>query len=186
MVGLGQLWLPIVLSAVIVFVLSSIIHMMLPWHKGDYRQVPDEDRFMDATRPFNLPPGDYMLPRPNSMADMKSEAFQQKMQRGPKYVITVMPNGMGSMGSRLVQWFIYSLVIGVFAGYVTGHALGAGANYLQVFRYVGATTFLAYGMALWQYSIWYKRSWMTTLKSNVDALIYACFTAGTFGWLWPK
>ncbi len=186
MVALAQLWLPIVLSAVIVFVVSSIIHMALPWHKGDYAQVPDEDKLMDAVRPFNIPPGDYMVPRPGDMADMRSEAFKQKMARGPKLVMTVLPNGSPGMGSNLLQWFVYGIVIAIFAGYITGHALGPGANYLQVFRFVGATAFLAYGMALWQYSIWYERSWMTTFKSNVDALIYACLMAGTFGWLWPK
>ncbi len=186
MISIAQLWLPIVLSAVIVFVVSSIIHMLLPWHKGDYAPVADEARFMDAVRPFNIPPGDYMVPAPHDMAGMKSDAFKQKLERGPKLVMTVMPNGIQGMGSNLVQWFLYSVVIGIFSAYITGHALGAGANYLQVFRFVGATAFLAYGMALWQYSIWYRRSWMITCKANVDALIYACLMAGTFGWLWPK
>lgn len=186
MVALAQLWLPIVLSAVIVFVVSSIIHMALPWHKGDYAQVPDEDKLMDAVRPFNIPPGDYMVPRPGDMADLRSEAFKQKMERGPKLVMTVLPNGSPGMGSNLIQWFVYGIVIAIFSGYVTGHALGAGADYLQVFRFVGATAFLAYGMALWQYSIWYRRSWMITIKANIDALIYACLMAGTFGWLWPR
>jgi len=31
MTGLHSLWLPILLSAVIVFVVSSVIHMALPW-----------------------------------------------------------------------------------------------------------------------------------------------------------
>ena len=126
MVGIAQLWLPILLSAVIVFVVSSIIHMMLPWHKGDYAGVPDEDKVMDALRPFNIPPGDYMVPRPGDMADMKSDAFKQKMERGPKFVMTVMPNGMPGMASNLVQWFIYGIVVGIFCGYITGHALRRG------------------------------------------------------------
>ena len=186
MVGVAQLWLPILLSAVIVFVVSSIIHMALPWHKGDYAQVPDEDKLMDAVRPFKIPPGDYMVPRPGDMDDMKSVAFKEKCERGPKLVMTVLPNGTPSMAPYLLQWILYSVVVGIFSAYITAHAVPAGANYLEVFRFVGATAFLAYGMALWQYSIWYRRSWLITFKANVDALIYACLTAGTFGWLWPR
>ena len=44
MVSISALWLPILLSAVIVFVASSIIHMVLPVHRGDYRKLPEEDR----------------------------------------------------------------------------------------------------------------------------------------------
>ena len=75
MVHIPALWLPIILSAVLVFVASSLIHMVLGYHKADYRKVPDEDRVMDALRPFNIPPGDYLMPCPTSAADMKNPAF---------------------------------------------------------------------------------------------------------------
>ena len=89
------------------------------------------------------------------------------------------------MGGQLGQWFLYSVVVGVFAAYIAGHALGPGAHYLAVFRFVGATAFMCYTVAGWQASIWYKRAWSTTLKNTLDGLVYACFTAGIFGWLWP-
>ncbi|HEU4989471.1 MAG TPA: hypothetical protein VFT41_06800 [Gemmatimonadaceae bacterium] len=186
MVGMSGLYVPIVLSAVIVFVASSIVHMVLPWHKSDFRSVPDEDKVLDALRPFNLAPGDYMLPKPQSMADLKSPDFKQKLERGPKVVMTVMPNGAGGMGTSLVQWFIYLLVVSAFSGYIAGRALPAGANYLQVFRFAGASAFLAYSLALWQMSIWWRRSWTITIKSTIDGLLFALLTAGTFGWLWPR
>ena len=186
MTALHLLWLPVLLSSVFVFVVSSIIHMALPWHKSDYRKVPDEDRVMDALRPFAIPPGDYMIPRPSSMQDMKSPEFANKMKKGPVLMVTVFPNGVTSMGRNLILWFLYSGVVGVFAAYITGRALPVGAPYLHVFRFAGATAFLAYSLALWQLSIWYRRSWTTTIKSTVDGLIYALVTAGTFGWLWPR
>ncbi len=186
MVGIRGLWLPIVLSAVIVFVVSSIIHMVLPWHKNDYPMVPDQDKLLDALRPFNLPPGDYMLPRAANMADMKTDAFKAKMQRGPVLMMTVMPNGQNFMGSSLALWFLYSLVVSFFSAYITGRALPSGANYLEVFRFAGATAFLSYSLALWQMSIWYRRGWGLTIKATIDGLIYALLTAGTFGWLWPR
>ena len=70
MVGLSALWLPILLSAVVVFIVSSIIHMATPWHKGDYLKIPDEDKAMDALRPLAIPPGDYMVPRPSSVQEL--------------------------------------------------------------------------------------------------------------------
>jgi len=185
MVGLSTLWLPILLSAVIVFVASSIIHMVLPWHKSDYPKVPDEDRLRDAMRPLAIPPGDYMVPRPSSMQDMKSPEFAEKMNKGPVLILTVKPNGPFSMSQNLIQWFIYCIVVGIFAAYIASRALPAGADYLHVFQLVGATAFIGYSLALWQISIWYHRAWSTTIKSTVDGLIYALLTAGTFGWLWP-
>ena len=185
MTALSTLLVPIVLSAVIVFVASSIIHMALPWHRNDYPKVPDEERVRDALRPLAIPPGDYMIPRASSMQDMKSPEFIAKMNDGPVMVVTVMPNGPWAMGKNLAQWFVYSVVVGVFAAYVAGRALPPGAPYLRVFQLVGVTAFMGYALALWQLSIWYRRDWMTTFKSNVDGLVYGLLTAGTFGWLWP-
>jgi hypothetical protein len=34
--------------------------------------------------------------------------------------------------------------------------------------------------------VWYRRSVAITMKSTIDGLIYACFSAGVFGWLWPR
>jgi hypothetical protein len=180
------MWLPILLSSVIVFVVSSIIHMVLPWHKSDYPKIPNEERFMDALRPLAVPPGDYMVPRPSSTQEMRSPEFAEKMKRGPVMMLTVMPNGPFAMGKNLVLWFLYSAVVGIFAAYVAGTALPAGAPYLRVFQFVGVTAFIGYSVALWQMSIWYRRAWRLTIKATVDGLIYALLTAGTFGWLWPQ
>ena len=100
--------------------------------------------------------------------------------------MTVMESGPVSMGPSLAQWFLYCVVVGVFAAYVAGRALEPGAHYLKVFRFAGVTAFVGYSLALWQNTIWYKRAWTTTLKANVDGLVYGLLTAGTFGWLWPK
>jgi hypothetical protein len=186
MTHLLALWLPILLSAAAVFVVSSVIHMMSPWHKGDYPKLANEDKVMDALRPLALPPGDYMVPRPASMEDMKSAAFSEKMKKGPVVIMTVVPSGPPSMGKNLALWFLYSLGVGFLAAYVAGRALPVGASYLHVFRFAGVTAFIAYSAALWQISIWYSRSWVTTLKESVDGLIYALITAGMFGWLWPR
>lgn len=186
MTPLHTLWLPILLSSVIVFVVSSIVHMFLLWHKNDYPKVPDEDKLMDVLRPLNIPPGEYLVPRVSSTKEMRSPEFAEKMKKGPVLVLTVRPNGPSPMGKSLISWFIYSAVVGIFAAYVAGRALPVGAQYLHVFRFAGVTAFIGYSLALWQMSIWYWRSWSTTIKATIDGLIYALLTAGIFGWLWPR
>jgi hypothetical protein len=186
MTELSTLWLPIVLSAVLVFVASSIIHMASPWHRSDYPKVLNEDRLREAVRPLAIPPGDYMIPRPASRADLRSPEFAEKINAGPVMIVTILPNGPMSMGRNLSLWFFYCAVNGLFAAYISGRALPPGSEYLEVFRFAGATAFIGYAVALWQMSIWYRRSWLTTFKATVDGLIYACLTAGVFGWLWPR
>ncbi|HEX5004378.1 MAG TPA: hypothetical protein VFV65_03635 [Gemmatimonadales bacterium] len=187
MISLTALWLPILLSAVAVFVASSIIHMMLTfWHKGEYPPVPNEDAVMDALRPFAIPPGDYMVPRCDDPKEMQTPAFKDKLDRGPVLIMTVLPNGAWAMGPALVKWFLYAAGIALVAAYVTSRALPAGAAYLEVFRFAGVTAFACYAVGLWQMHIWYHRALRATITSTIDGLLYACLTAGVFGWLWPR
>jgi len=186
MIELSALWLPIVLGAVFVFVASSIIHMGPFWHKNDFPPLPDEQKARAAIGSLGVPPGDYMLPRCNTMAEMRSPEFMQKMAEGPVWLITVRPNGMTGMGKPLLQWFLYIVVIAVFSGYIAAISLAAGTHYLTVFRVVGTAAFMAFSLGLLHDSIWYARKWSTTIKLMFDGLIYALVLAGTFGWLWPK
>ena len=185
MVSVISLWIPILLSAVIVFVASSIIHMVLRYHRTDFGTIPNEDEVMDALRKFDIPPGDYVIPCAGSSKEMGSPEFIEKATKGPVGFMTVMESGPPAMGKSLMLWFIYCIVVGITAAYITGRALGPEAHYLAVFRFAGCTAFVGYALALWQNTIWYKRSWSTTLKSTFDGLVYALLTAGTFGWLWP-
>ncbi|HSC27418.1 MAG TPA: hypothetical protein VLD67_09100 [Vicinamibacterales bacterium] len=186
MVSLVSLAVPILLSAVVVFVASSIIHMVLPFHRNDLRRLPKEDDVLDALRRLNIPPGDYAAPHAGSPAGMKSPEFLEKWKKGPIVLMTVAPGGPPTLAPSLIQWFLYSILVSVFAGYVAGRAVGPGTEYLQVFRFAGVTAFVGYSLALMQHSIWNKRSWATTLKSMADGLLYGLLTAGVFGWLWPR
>ncbi len=186
MVPITALWLPILLSAVIVFVASSIIHMVLPIHRGDYRKLPEEDKVLDAMRAAGVTPGlVYYFPY-TTHKEMKSPEAVERFKRGPVGLLTVIPSGPPAMGKFLGQWFLYCLVIGVFVAYLTGRTRSVGTQYLEVFRVAGTTAFLGYAAALIQDSIWRGQSWGVTFKHVFDGLIYGLLTAGTFGWLWPK
>ncbi len=185
MVGLTELWLPILLSAVLVFVVSSIIHMVLGYHKNDWVKIPGEEMVMDTIRKAGVPPGDYMFPHCGSMKDLKSKETIEKFTRGPIGVTTIFPSGPPTMTKELVLWFLYTIVAGIFVAYVTGRTRAPGAEYLAVFQIAGATAFLTYAGGAPADSIWKHRKWSTTIKFVVDGLLYALVTAGTFGWLWP-
>jgi hypothetical protein len=185
MTPLAQLWLPILISTLAVFAASSIIHMAPLWHRTDYPALREQDRVMDALRPFQLEPGDYMVPRAGSSAEMRTPEFMEKYNKGPVLVVTVVPSGAWSMGKTMSQWLAYILVVSFVSAYVASRAVPPGGEYLSVFRFAGVAAFLSYTLALPPISIWYHRAWSMTAKSTLDGLIYALITAGVFGALWP-
>lgn len=185
MTELSALLVPVVVSAVFIFIASSIIHMATPWHRDDYLKLPNEEAYRAAVRPLAIPPGDYMVPRAMSMDEMKSSEFAAKTAEGPVAIMTVLPTGPFSMGKQLGLWFLFTIVVSWFAAYVASIPLAPGATYGQIFRYVFTVAFAGYALALWPFTIWYRRSLGTTIRSTIDGALYAALTAGTFGWLWP-
>ena len=186
MVPILSLWLPILVSAVFVFILSSLVHMVFGYHASDYKKFPDETAAAEALRKLNLNAGQYMYPIASSTKDMSSPEFQAKVEKGPGVILTIWPGAKSSMAPYLIQWFVYSVIVGIFAAYVAGRALEVGAHYLAVFRFAGVTAFACYAIAGFHESIWFRRPWSVTIKNTFDGLLYALVTAGTFGWLWPR
>ena len=185
MVPILSLWLPIVLSAVLVFVASSVIHMMLGYHRSDFRSLPREDAVGAALRDADVPPGDYAMPYAGSMKAMSSPEFIERMNRGPVALISVRRPGPPRMGQTLALWFGLILVVSIFAAYLASRAAGPGADLKHVFRMAATTAFVAYALSTWTESIWFNRKWSTTVKNTVDGLIYALLTGAMFAWLWP-
>ena len=184
-VSLTALWLPIVLSAVIIFVASSIMHTVLTYHRSDYHQLPDEGKVLAGLRSASLKPNlyvfPYILPK-----DMKSPAAIEKYKEGPVGFMQIMPNGPPVMPKFLGQWFGYCLVVSFFVAYLTGRTVASGTPYLAVFRVAGTAAFLSYGVGNLPNAIWRGYGWSAVIKEVIDGLIYALLTAGTFGWLWPR
>jgi hypothetical protein len=185
MVPLTALWLPILLSAVIVFVASSVMHMLLPYHRSDYQPLPDEDKVLTALRSAGLSRGLYIFPH-TTHKDMKSPAMIEKYKQGPVGMITVFPTGQVNMGKFMGLWFGFCLIVSIFVAYLTGHTVAPGTDYLHVFRVAGTAAFLTYGLGNLSNGIWKGQPWGVVLKDVFDGLIYGLLTAGTFGWLWPR
>lgn len=186
MVTLGMLWLPILLSAVVVFVCSAIFWMVLPFHKADFREVPEEEAVRAALNRKKLAPGQYMIPWCGDMKQMKEPGHIKKLEEGPICTLVVKPSGQMNMGSAMATSIVYNIVIAIFVAYLTGRLLPAGAQYLAVFRVAGTATILAYCGALFYPAIWMGRPWGVTLRDVMDGIIYGLLTAGIFGWLWPR
>jgi hypothetical protein len=186
MVPLGALVLPIILSAVLVFVLSSIIHMLLSYHNRDYTALPNEDAVRAAIRSGNPAPRQYIIPYCAGAKEMGSPEMQRKYAEGPVAVLNLKAAGPVRMGPNLVQWFVFALVVSLFLAYLASRALPAGEPYLKVFRLVGTAGWLAYAAGQVPAAIWMGKPWAVAWKEVFDGLLYGLVTAGAFGWLWPR
>lgn len=185
MVHLSSLWLPILLSAVVVFIASFILHMVLPYHRSDYRPLPDEEKILPVLRSANLTRGLYNFPF-CTHKDMNTSAVQEKFKQGPVGFVTIFPTGPINMPKFLILWLIYCGLISVFVAYLAGHTVIAAAPFRHVLRAAGTAAFMAYGLGTLSNGIWKGQPWSMTFKEVFDGIIYAVLTAGTFAYLWPK
>lgn len=181
-----ELWLPIVLSAVAVFIVSSIIHMAIPIHRKDYTRIPNEEKVVEALRSQGVGEGNYVFPCPVDMKDMCSPQMKEKYATGPSGFLIVRALGIPSIGKSLMQWFLFSLGIGLLVAYVASLGLSHGAPFATVFRVCSAAATLGYGIGHIQDSIWKSVRWGTSMKFLVDGLLYGLATGAVFAWMWPK
>jgi hypothetical protein len=186
MVSLTQLWIPILLSAVLVFVVSSLIHMVLKWHASDYNALANEGEVRAAIRKGTPAPGQYVLPHCSDHKDMAKPDMVAKFEEGPVAYLVVSPNGAPAMGKALGLWFLYAVGVAFMAGYVAAATLHAGTHYLTVFRVVGTVSFLTYAGGSVSAGIWMGKPWSSVAKDLLDGLLYGLVSAGAFGWLWPR
>jgi hypothetical protein len=186
MVSLMQLWVPILVSGLLVFIASSVIHMVLKYHNSEYRKLPNEDEVRAAIRKAAPAPGQYIMPHCVDPKEQAKPENQQKYTEGPVGVVVIMRNGLPNMGPMLGQWFAFNLVVSLFVAYVASRTLPAGTEYLRVFQVAGAVGFVSYAMGTIPSAIWMGKPWSATFKDVLDGLVYGLVTAGTFGWLWPK
>jgi hypothetical protein len=185
MVEWSSLVLPVLLSAVLVFIVSSILHAVLTYHNKDFQKLANEDEVRAAIRKGNSR-GMYMIPSCESHAEKRSPETVKKFEEGPVGLLVLRTPGAIKMGPFLGQWFVYTIVVSFLLAYVARSTLHPGATYLQVFRVVSVSGWLAYAWQSPSDSIWKGQTWSATFKALFDGLVYAAFTAGVFGWLWPR
>jgi hypothetical protein len=181
----AELWQPILLSAVLVFVASAFAHMVLPHHKTEWSAAPSTEALQALLR--DAPPGQYAFPTAPNPKERGSAEWMKKWAEGPSGWLTVVPRGPMRMGRYLALSFLLNLVISFFTGYVAWRAFGGSApHYRAVFRLVSSVGFMTYALAPAYDSIWYGRPWRTWLFGAADSVLYALVMGGAFGWLWPR
>lgn len=183
MVSITSLALAIVVSAVVVWVLSALAWMVSPWHKNDFAGIPDEDSARAALK--GLAPGQYDVPHMSSPAEMKDPAMVSRFTDGPVGFITIKPSKAPGMGGPMLASFLFYVVVGIAVAYIASRTLPIGTSYLKVFQITGAVAWIAHSFALVPDAIWFGRPNSSVGKALLDGLIYALFTGGIFGWLWP-
>lgn len=178
------LWLPILLSAVAVWVLSAILGMALPHHKQDFIGLPDEDGFSDFLRRSGIPPGNYLFPDFRDREAMKSEKVSKALEAGPVGHLSVWQPPL-TMGGKLAATLIVYLVVSTVIAYLAAVTLPKPAEFARVFQVVGTAGILAYCFAFLPNHIWFGAYRRTIIASILDGIVYGAITGAIFAWRWP-
>jgi hypothetical protein len=180
-----ELWQPILFSGLAVFVLSALVWTVLPHHKKEWQQLPNESAVLSAIRAGNPSPGLYSIPYASDMKELGTPEMVAKMESGPVGYLTIAPNGTPKMGPMMAKSILYNIGVSFFVAYVAYHALAPGASYREVYRITGTVAFAAYAFGNVSDSIWFAKPWKSWTLHAFDSMMYALVIGGFFGWLWP-
>ncbi len=178
------LWLPILLSAAAVWIVSAIAWMALPHHKRDFIELPDEDGLMDFLRKSGLKPGNYVFPDFRGREAMKKEKVCKALEEGPVGHLSLWPTPL-TMGDKMFGTFVVYLVVSVLIAYLTRVALPGAAGFSRVFQVAGTAGILAYCFSSIPNAIWFGSYKRTIVATVVDGIAYGCITGAIFAWRWP-
>lgn len=182
----GSLWLPVVVSAVVVFFASSVLHMVLKYHRADHKLLPNEDQVREALGRAAAPPGVYFTPHCADHKVMNEPANKARFEKGPVAIVTVYPNGLPNMGKHLGLWFGLCFLVSFTAAYVARHTLAPGADGMLVMRITGTVAFAGYVVSSLSDSIWKGQPWSNTFRLVADGVVYSILTGLVFRLLWPS
>ena len=178
------LWLPILLSAAGVWILSAIVWMALPHHKQDFIALSDEDAFIDYLRKSGIKPGNYVFPDFRDREAMKSEKICKAMKEGPVGHLSVWQTPV-TMGGKMVATFIVYLVVSTLIAYLTRVASPGAAPFPRVFQVAASAGILAYCFSFIPNALWFGSYRRTIVANFIDGLIYGAITGAIFAWRWP-
>ena len=186
MLSILSLWLPVLLSAVGVFIASSLIHMVLQWHAREYRRFPNEAEMRAVVGRAQLAPGQYTMPFCPTGKELPREEMHQQFREGPVATLIVRANGLPNMGVALGQWFALTLVVALLSASLAAMVLGAGTDGHKVFHFFAVLTFMVYATGSAINAIWMGKLWSAVAVDLLDSLLYALITGAVFAWLWPQ
>jgi len=186
MIPVVAFWLPIAASAVLVWIASMMIWMLMPYHRSDYRGFPDEDAVRTALKGQELKPGQYNIPNVASRKELDAPEGKRKFEEGPVGFFTLLPNRVPPVGRQMVIIFVYYLLVGATVAYVASRTLGGDTPGYLVFQVTGTVTWMAYGLAGVPDAVWFGRPWRAVAKQLLDAFLLGLVTGGVFVWLWPR
>lgn len=178
------LWLPILVSAVAVFVLSAASHMLLPWRRDEFRGIPGHEAIQAVVK--DLPPGQYLFPAGLDPRERGGKEWLARWAAGPSGWLTLVPREPIAMGRNMAQSMLAYLVVSFLTAYLATFALGAAPASFTVFRFVSTLGVLTYATGTSFTSIWYGRPWKAFAADVLDAVVLAFAMAAVFAWLWPR
>jgi hypothetical protein len=184
MTYLARLWLPIVVSGVVVFILSAASHMILPWRKKEWARLDGQDRLQAALG--GAAPGSYAFPAAPDRKENMGKEWLERWAKGPSGWLTVAPAGPVRMGRNLALSFLAFVGVSFLTAYVASLSLGPATPALAVVRLFSTVGVLAYAVGPIFNSIWYHRPWRAYASDLLDAFIFGFAMAGVFAALWPR
>jgi hypothetical protein len=178
------LWLPILLSAAAVWIISTIVGMALPHHKQDWIGLPDEGGFMDYIRRSGIKPGNYLFPDFRTREALKSEKVEKALKEGPVGHLSVWQTPV-TMGGKMVATFIVHLVVSTLIACLTRVALPGAAPFAKVFQVAATAGILAYSFSFIPNALWFGAYKRTIVASIIDGITFGLVTGAIFAWRWP-
>ncbi|MEX2283010.1 MAG: hypothetical protein WEE89_11055 [Gemmatimonadota bacterium] len=181
MVSLNQLWLPILVSTMLIFMASAVMWMVMPHHRNDWQSMPNGERVQEMMK--GVAPGQYIYPGIMKPEERKDQEAQKRYQAGIGFVIVREPRI--EMGKQMAVSALHTLVISALVAYLVASTVPQGSPYLTVFRVAATAAILGYAGAIPANAIWWGNTWSSTMKNIADGVVYGLLTAGVFAWLWP-
>ncbi|MBX3359580.1 MAG: hypothetical protein KF745_14270 [Phycisphaeraceae bacterium] len=183
---LTSLWLPILLSAAAVWIVSTILSLPFLHHKNDWVGLPagQEDALLGFLRTSGIRPGNYLFPDFRSREAMESEKVKTALEHGPVGHLSVWSPPL-SMGGKLAGTFVVYLVVSALIAYLASVALPRPAEFARVFQVVATAGVLAYSFAFIPSAIWFGAYRRAIAAGVVDGVVCGLITGAIFAWRWP-
>lgn len=188
---LTQLWLPILVSGVVVWIASAIFWMAIGHHNKDRDTLPaGADRELMATiSRLNIAPGSYSFP---DFSQVDKSLPPKERRAAQKALYNTHPQGLLrvwrpiNMGRNMALTFLFYLVSSTVIAYLAWAALPHGATFAKVFQVVGTAGVLAFTFASFPGDLWFQEKRRAMVMCLIDGVVLGLIAGAIFAWLWPR